>query len=55
MVTYNANKDKKQKKNKSNQISQGKSAKSFTISVKDEQGNLFHFKDMKTEFVLEIL
>ena len=55
-VTYNANKTKNKNKNKTNlYISQGKSANSLTISVKDEQGNLFDFKDMRTEFVLEIL
>ena len=47
-------KNKKQKK-KSVYISQGKSANNLTISVKDEQGNLIDFKDMRTEFVSEIL
>ena len=50
-VTYKANKTKRTNL----YISQGKSANSFTISVKDEQGNLFDFKDMRTEFVSEIL
>ena len=35
--------------------SQGKSANSFTLSVKDEEGNLFDLNDMKIEFVLEFL
>ena len=35
--------------------SQGKSAKCFTLSVKDEEGNLFDLNDMKIEFVLEFL
>ena len=35
--------------------SQGKSANSFTLSVKDEEGSLFDLNDMKIEFVLEFL
>ena len=47
--TYNAN-----KKRKNLYISQSKSANSFTPSVKDKEGNLFDFNDMRIDFVLEI-
>ena len=46
-VTCNAN----QKKN----LFSGYFANSFTLSVKDEEGNLFDCNDMKIEFVLEFL
>ena len=42
---------KQKTKNKSVYIFQAKSANSFTISVKDGQGNLFDFKDMRPDFV----
>ena len=51
-VTCNAN---QKKKIFFLDTSQGKSANSFTLSVKDEEGNLFDFNDMKIEFVLEFL
>ena len=48
---------KKKKKRKGNflYISQGKSANSFTLSVNDEEGNLFDINEMRIEFVLEFL
>ena len=51
-VTYNAS---EKKKRTFLYISQGKSANSFTLSVKDAEGNLFDINDMRIEFVLEIL
>ena len=45
---------KRPKKRNFRYISQSKSANSFALPVKDKEGNLFDFNDMKIEFVLKI-
>ena len=44
----------KQNKNKNNFVHIPRQI-SFILSVKDEEGNLFDFSDMRIEFVLEVL
>ena len=46
---------KKNKKGNFLYISQGKSANTFTLSVNNEEGNLFDINEIRIEFVLEFL